>query len=348
MSSVDSQLHAALARAVAGVPHHELRGRVAALSHRYRTEQIADTAPGMRDSLDALAYAVVRMPATFRALHAALSTVEQPPTTHVDLGGGTGAAAWAVAGLWPSVTSEIVERQPAAIQLGQQLAADNFSNTWRWTTADLRNWGPSHGPHPAEPATTVDLVTIGYVLNELTVEARRDLIRDAARRAKTIVVVEPGTPSGHRRTLAARDLLIEQGFTIAAPCPHQGPCPVDWCHFAVRLPRTELHRVMKDGTRNYEDEKFAYVVATRCAVHPAAARVLTRPIRRKGQVVLDLCTADGTAERVVVPKSSPAYRAARGASWGDSQEMTSRVIAPSVRVKVKSRSTVPPGKLPSR
>ncbi|TCC25078.1 small ribosomal subunit Rsm22 family protein [Kribbella speibonae] len=308
MSSVDIQLHTALARAVAGVPHHELRGRLAQLSHRYRTEQVADTAPGIRDALDALAYAVVRMPATFRALHAALSTVEHQPTTQVDLGGGTGAAAWAAAALWPSVTSEIVERQPAAIQLGRQLAGGNFPHSWRWTSRDLRDW---------TSPTTVDLITIGYVLNELTEQTRRDLIHTAAESATTIVVVEPGTPSGHRRTLAARELLIGRGFAIAAPCPHQGPCPVEWCHFAARLPRTELHRTMKDGTRNFEDEKFAYVVATRCPVRPAAARVLTRPIRRKGQVVLDLCTASGTAERVVVPKSSPSYRAARGASWGD-------------------------------
>ena len=308
MSSVDIQLHAALARAVAGVPHHELRGRVAALSHRYRTEQVADPAPGIRDALDALASAVVRMPATFRALLTALSTVEHQPSTHLDLGGGTGAAAWAAAALWPSVTTEIVERQPAAIRLGRQLAAGNFSPDWRWTTADLRDW---------TSPTTIDLITIGYVLNELTDETRRDLIGAAARSAKTIVVVEPGTPSGHRRTLAARDLLIEQGLTIAAPCPHQGPCPADWCHFAARLPRTELHRILKDGTRNYEDEKFTYVVATRRPVRPTPARVIARPIRRKGQVVLDLCTAAGTSERVVVPKSSPSYRTARGASWGD-------------------------------
>lgn len=316
MSSVDIQLHAALARAVAGVPHHELRGRVAALSHRYRTEQVADTAPGMRDALDALAYAVVRMPATFRALHVALSMAERhvsPPfTTHLDLGGGTGAAAWAAASLWPAISTEIVERQPAAIRLGKQLAAGNFSSSW--TSADLRDW---------TSPTTVDLITIGYVLNELPEETRRDLIRTAAQSAKTIVLVEPGTPGGHRRTLDARELLIAHGFTIAAPCPHQGPCPIDWCHFAARLPRTELHRALKDGTRNFEDEKFAYVVATRSPVRPAAARVLTRPIRRKGQVVLDLCTAAGTSERVVVPKSAPAYRVARSAGWGDESPMIS-------------------------
>ncbi|WP_350276125.1 small ribosomal subunit Rsm22 family protein [Kribbella sp. HUAS MG21] len=311
MSSVDTQLHAALARALRGVPYDDLRRRVTALSHRYRSEQVDDTAPGMSDALDALAYAVVRMPATFRALHAALAAAEQrinaPVSSHLDLGGGTGAAAWAAAALWPAVATEIVERQPAAIRLGRDLAAGNLPQV-RWTTSDLGTWTGS-GP--------VDLVTIGYVLNELTDQARRDLTRTATRRAITIVVVEPGTPRGHRRILDARDLLIDHGFRIAAPCPHQGPCPVDWCHFATRLPRTELHRALKDGTRNFEDEKFAYVVATRAPIRPAPAQVIARPSRLKNRVVLDLCTSQGAVERIVVPKSAEAYRAARSTAWGD-------------------------------
>jgi ribosomal protein RSM22 (predicted rRNA methylase) len=319
MSSVDTQLHAALARTLDGVPHHELRRRVDALSHRYRTEQVDDTAPGMRDHLDALAYAVIRMPATFRALYAALSAAERHVdarfTTHVDLGGGTGAAAWAAASLWPTIITEIVERQPAAIRLGKQLAA---GNRWRWTTADLRQW--SQAREPVEP---VDLITIGYVLNELSEETGRIVVHAATRSAKTIVVVEPGTPHGHRRTLQARDQLIDHGFTIAAPCPHQRECPTDWCHFAARLPRTELHRMLKDGTRNYEEERFSYVVATRHPVRPAAARVIRRPGRPKGRVVLELCTSAGTAQRLIVPKSDEAYRAARGTSWGDAWTQSS-------------------------
>ncbi|NUR95334.1 MAG: rRNA methyltransferase, partial [Kribbellaceae bacterium] len=254
-----SSLPAALARAVAGVPQHLLRRRADALSDRYRNEQVDDAAPGLGDELDALAYAVVRMPATFRATHAALAAVGGPVGTHVDLGGGTGAAAWAAAEYWPGLRTEIVERRPAAVRLGQSLAA---GNNWRWTVGDLRRWDGCAG---------TDLVTIAYVLNELTADARHALVDAAARCARTVVVVEPGTPAGHRRILDARDQLLAHGLRIAAPCPHEGPCPAAWCHFAARLPRTELHRVLKNGTRNFEDEKFTYVVATRNPVRPVPA-----------------------------------------------------------------------------
>jgi len=93
--------------------------------------------------------------------------------------------------------------------------------------------------------------------------------------------------------------------------------PSDWCHFAVRLPRTELHRALKDGTRNFEDEKFSYLVATRLPIQPAAARVIGRPGRPKGRVMLELCTNAGGRGRAVVHRSADAYREARSIEWGD-------------------------------
>jgi ribosomal protein RSM22 (predicted rRNA methylase) len=304
---VDTPLNAALTHALNGVTYDALRARVAAMSARYRAEQVDDTTLGMADDLDCLAYAVFRMPATYSAIRAALRAVDAHVETHVDLGGGTGAAAWAAADVWPAIETEIVERQPAAIELGRRLADGNQ----RWTTADLRHWTPDRH---------VDLITIAYVLNELTQETRHRLIATAAETAKTVVIVEPGTPRGFHRILDVRRQLIAHGLTIAAPCPHQHACPLtttDWCHFAVRLPRTELHRLTKNGTRNYEDEKFSYLVATRAPVRPAGARILTRPIRPKGQVVLDLCVSAGTRQRQVVGKSSADYRSARSAAWGD-------------------------------
>ena len=309
---MDTQLNAALTHALNGVRYDALRARVAAMSARYRAEQVDDTTLGMADDLDCLAYAVFRMPATHHAIRAALLAVDTDVATHLDLGGGTGAAAWAAAGLWPAVTTEIVERQPAAIRLGRRLIRNLASSNQRWIAADLQSWTPNRH---------VDLITIAYVLNELTDATRHRLITTAAETADTVVIVEPGTPRGFHRILEVRRQLLQHGMTIAAPCPHQHACPLttsDWCHFAVRLQRTELHRTVKDGSRNYEDEKFTYLVATRAPVQPAAARIITRPTHPKGQVVLDLCVASGTRQRLVVSKASrQEYREARSAAWGD-------------------------------
>ncbi len=153
----------------------------------------------------------------------------------------------------------------------------------------------------------------------------------AAAAAGVVVIVEPGSPDGYARVLAAREQLIAAGLRIAAPCPHGAVCPIepgtDWCHFSARVNRSSLHRQVKGGTLPYEDEKFSYVAAVRpqalagAPVQTAPARVLRRPQLHKGHVMLDLCTADGTLARATVTKRhGTAYRAARDLAWGDSWE----------------------------
>ncbi|MCZ9342549.1 small ribosomal subunit Rsm22 family protein, partial [Streptomyces sp. TRM76130] len=69
-----------------------------------------------------------------------------------------------------------------------------------------------------------------------------------------------------------------------------------------------------------EDEKFAYVAATRLPlpVIPADSRVVRRPQLRKGQVLLDLCEGEPGLRRATVTKRhGDLYRAARDTDWGD-------------------------------
>nr|WP_262412546.1 small ribosomal subunit Rsm22 family protein [Streptomyces acidipaludis] len=286
-------------------------------------------APILRDAADAAAYAAYRMPATYAAVRSALGAFreqagEWTPVTHLDLGGGTGAATWAVADAWPGGAhrSTVLDWSPAALALGRDLARDAEEEAVRraeWTRAPL-------GGAPALPVT--DLVTVSYVLGELTAADRASLIDAAVAATRgALVVAEPGTPEGYRRVIEARDRLIAAGLTVLAPCPHDGACPVtgtDWCHFAARVPRTSLHRQVKGGTLPYEDEKFSYVAAARAAAvpgAPAAARVVRHPQIRKGQVLLDLCTRDDGLNRTTVTKRhGAAYRAARDTAWGDAFE----------------------------
>jgi ribosomal protein RSM22 (predicted rRNA methylase) len=208
----------------------------------------------------------------------------------------------------------VVDQVAEALGLGRRLsaragAAALRSATWRQAgvSADL-------------PAA--DLVTISYLLGELSAADQAETVRRAAAAASVLVIVEPGTPDGYGRVLAARTALLEQGLTIAAPCPHQLPCPIvagrDWCHFAARVNRSSLHRQLKNAELSYEDEKFSYVVAVRVPVVAPQGRVLRHPQLRKGLVSLRLCGQDAALAAALVSKrQGDVYRAARDVEWGD-------------------------------
>jgi ribosomal protein RSM22 (predicted rRNA methylase) len=135
-----------------------------------------------------------------------------------------------------------------------------------------------------------------------------------------LAIVEPGTPAGYRLILAARERLLALGGFTVAPCPHDRPCPLgerDWCHFAVRLPRSPEHRAAKGARVGHEDEKFSYVVIGREEVARTPVRILRHPQVRGGHVRLELCAGDGLHSVVVSKRDREAFREARKASWGD-------------------------------
>jgi ribosomal protein RSM22 (predicted rRNA methylase) len=135
-----------------------------------------------------------------------------------------------------------------------------------------------------------------------------------------LLVVEPGTPDGYARVIAARSYAIEGGGFVTAPCPHDRACPMlgsDWCHFAVRLPRSARHRAAKSAELAYEDEKLSYVAASRMPTARATARVVRHPQHRRGHVYLELCADDGLRTELVSKRQGADFRRARNASWGD-------------------------------
>ncbi|MEV6317124.1 small ribosomal subunit Rsm22 family protein [Streptomyces sp. NPDC051776] len=317
------ELRTALARLLDGLPPRQAAQAVERLMADYRGATPTD-APVLRNRSDVTAYAAYRMPATFEAATAALAALRDrlpgwAPASHVDVGGGTGAAAWAVAEAWPEPEDRpttVLDWSEPALAVGRELAADSgppVLRAARWHRTAI-------GGGLALPNGT-DLVTVSYVLGELAEEARRTLVAEAARVARAVVLVEPGTPDGYERVIAARERLIAAGLRVVAPCPHSAACPIepgkDWCHFAARVGRSSLHRQVKRGSLPYEDEKFSYVAAVRDAVPDGQARVVRRPQLRKGQVLLDLCTQDEGLRRTTVTKRhGPLYRAARDTVWG--------------------------------
>ncbi len=312
-------LRTALADLLDGLPKKQATQAVDRLIANYRGRTPTD-APVLRDRSDVAAYAAYRMPATFEAVRGALGALAEAapdwaPGSHTDIGGGTGAATWAVSATWPAPRPvQVLDWAEPALALGRELAGAN----------PLLNGTDWHKARIGEALTLdeSDLVTISYVLGELTTEDRTAVVAAAARAARAVVVIEPGTPDGYTRIIEARDALIAAGYEIAAPCPHSSACPIepgrDWCHFSARVSRSSLHRQVKGGSLPYEDEKFSYVAAVRFPVEPAPSRVVRKPQIRKGQVLLDLCRADETLARDTVTKRhGTLYKAARDAEWGD-------------------------------
>ena len=126
-------------------------------------------------------------------------------------------------------------------------------------------------------ADTADLVVASYMIGEISDAEQRALAELMWEKTRdTLLVVEPGTPAGYARIIALRERLIALGAHVAAPCPHDGKCPLqtpDWCHFTQRLQRSRAHKQVKGAELPFEDEKFAYVALTR---EPAAQRPFSR------------------------------------------------------------------------
>ncbi|MBT2385022.1 small ribosomal subunit Rsm22 family protein [Streptomyces sp. ISL-11] len=319
-----ADLRSVLATVLDGLPPRQAAQAVERLIANYRGRTPTHT-PVLRDRSDVVAYAAYRMPATFEAVRSALAAFRDrlpdwAPATHVDVGGGTGAATWAVADVWSEDEhrTTVLDWAEPALSLGAELARGASSEALR--TAEWRR--QTIGDKLVIP--DADLVTISYVLGELTEADRRSVTDEAARAARAVLVIEPGTPDGYLRVIEARDRLIAAGFRVVAPCPHSAACPIepgtDWCHFSARVSRSSLHRQVKGGSLAYEDEKFSYVAAVRdLDVPPAPARVIRRPQIRKGQVLLDLCVPDDALVRETVTKGrhGPLYKSARDTDWGD-------------------------------
>jgi ribosomal protein RSM22 (predicted rRNA methylase) len=323
-------LTAAVQAGLAGARIPSLSANVQRLMAAYRSGEVPD-APVMASRADAAAYAAYRMPATAAATARALremrlSVPGWTPGSLLDFGAGTGGAAWAVADQLPSIESmTLLEQSADAIRLGKAICAAAEAACLR--AAAWQSWRLGADDQPSlEPAwPAADLATAAYVLGELTPAQQSTLVGLVALAAPAVLLVEPGTPAGHRRILAARGHLMAAGYVVVAPCPHQLRCPLDiegdWCHFGARLQRSAVHRQAKGVELSYEDEKFSYVAAVRPAHRSTDApdgRVVRRPQQRKGLVMLDLCVRDGIVTRELVSKSKgEAYRRARKTSWGE-------------------------------
>ena len=288
-----------------------LKASAMRLSENYRAEGRSGKR-GAVSRTDVLAYAAVRMSATFaavsKALELSLACFDGEITSILDVGAGTGAGAIAAARLTGGENITCLERERNMLELGRELC-ECVGVSAVWEQCDI-----SQGiPHSA------DLVICSYCLNELSEDKRKAVLSELAYAAKKVlVIVEPGTPFSFECMKQTRQLLLDKDLKIAAPCPHENACPLpegDWCHFTARAQRSKLHKLLKNADVPYEDEKFCFLAAVKEGSMPCASRVLRKPIIQSGMITLTLCGANGIT-RETITKKSPLFKAARKSECG--------------------------------
>lgn len=282
------------------------------LSERYRDER-GDGKRSASERRDILAYAAVRMPATFaavsRALELALECFDGEIRSVLDVGAGTGAGAIAAALLTDCADITCIEREQNMITLGREFFGC-MDVQGEWIQRDI-----AHGiPEKA------DLVICSYCLNELPAAQRKSAVAELANAAnKLLLIVEPGTPNAFANVKQMRKQLTESVMTIAAPCPNTGDCPLpagDWCHFTARAARSRIHKQLKGAEVPYEDEKFCFLAAAREYAQYCTGRILRRPFIETGKITLTVCSENAVTTQLVT-KKDPRFKAARKANTGD-------------------------------
>src|SRR4051812_23741505 len=143
------------------MPRQKLALAAQTMSERYR-KGLGSEAIATR--VDALAYALVRMPATYAACAAVLARVMEvapdfAPASLLDVGAGTGAASWAAVTQWPGIASvTMLDRNPALRGLARKLADAGLPKT-EILSGDVTVETPN-----------ADLVVASYMLAELPEE----------------------------------------------------------------------------------------------------------------------------------------------------------------------------------
>ena len=272
------------------------------------------------DKLDAAVYSVVRMPATFAAVSGAVSHTleiigeEYSIKTLLDIGAGTGAAAWAASCQLELDRIVCLEREREMSALGSKFMKSGSTplKNAKWISQDISGSGLTY---------SADLVAAAYVLNELSESQRIDALKNLWKASnKILIIIEPGTPEGFSQLKTARNILLKNGAHIAAPCPHENECRLssdDWCHFTARVQRSKLHKMLKGGDAPFEDEKYSYMAFVRTDIEISGSRILRHPYTGKGKITMDLCSENENTTEIITKRKGKLFKIAGKLKCGD-------------------------------
>lgn len=341
-----------LARGLVGPEYstRELGAAVAALSRVYTRDR------GQLGQLDATKQALLArlgfffardLPKVFGPLDELAGAGLMPQRTRLrvlDIGAGLGATSFGIA-RWlrlrghPAERLEVValEQSSGALRSFQAIA-----NAFRELPDEFVPLGldaRNTDLHKARLSQRFDLVTFGFVLNELFASAKPDeraalraeLLLEAAKQlgeGGAIIVLEPALKESARELMALRNVLAARTGPpfVVAPCLHALDCPMlpserDWCHqeLPYALP-PRLAEVARAASLRYEGLSYASLVlatAARPSLGAGTVRVVSDRLESKGKLELFGCGEHGYERltqltRAASPRNAPFASARRG------------------------------------
>lgn len=268
------------------------------------------------------AYLLFYWPVSYAQARQALGELPRRPRAVLDLGSGPAPLAFASLDAG-AVAVTAADRSEGALALARALAAEAAE------ALAARSWDPQG--RSRLPDGTFDLVAMGHVLNELfgsgqgAIDRRASLVEEALGRVKaggSLLILEPALRDTSRDLLRVRDLLVERGCAVRAPCTWRGKCPAlvkesDWCHAerAWQMPRA-VEEIARAAGLHKEALKMSYLVlAPKGEGWPALPegrlfRIVSEPLEGKGRQRYIGCGAEGRVGLALQQKHRTAANAA--------------------------------------
>ncbi|ATB28311.1 small ribosomal subunit Rsm22 family protein [Melittangium boletus] len=212
------------------------------------------------------AYLLFYWPVSYAQAREALGELPSRPRAVLDLGSGPAPVAFAALDAGAAGVTA-ADRSKPALALARALATEAGE------ALATREWDPLK--KAPLPEGKYDLVTMGHVLNELygvgdeAVAPRAALLEQVLAQVKpggSLLVLEPALRETSRLLLKVRDVMVDKGYAIRAPCLYRGACPAlvkesDWCHAERDWP---MPGVVEDIARaaglHKESLKMSYLV----------------------------------------------------------------------------------------
>ncbi len=157
---------------------------------------------------------------------------------------------------------KLIDRASSALQITKEL----------WS--DLRNAKVSFAQEAVRADATLADEASGLVSKTLTVFSYTLTEFEKMPRfsSEALMILEPSTQEDGRRLQQLRTSLIQQGYSIWAPCTHHQGCPLldqsktDWCHDRVIFDRPDwMREIERHLPMRNETLTFSYLLARKRA-----------------------------------------------------------------------------------